>query len=100
MRMRSVGLYHLAAITTALQPNPDPAPPPGLEDLGADLIAWTKWAALIAGVLGLIVCGIMMIIGRRNRSVVAVEGAVGIAWAIGGLLVVSAAGLIVSGLLD
>ncbi|MCI0689926.1 MAG: hypothetical protein L0Y54_22215 [Sporichthyaceae bacterium] len=98
--MRSIRLRHLALpLSVVLQPNPAPEAPPGLEALGSDLIAWTKWAALIAGVVGLIVCGIMMIIGRRNRSGLAVEGAIGIAWAISGLLVVGAAGLLVSGLL-
>lgn len=98
--MRSASLLRLGAqLSVALQPNPAPKAPPGLESLGSDLIAWTKWAALIAGVVGLIVCGIMMIIGRRNRSGLAVEGAIGIAWAIAGLVVVAAAGLMVAGLL-
>ena len=88
----------LTSLTTevlAQVPNPGPAPPPGAEALGNDLIAWLKWIALIAGVLGLVACGIMMMIGRRNRSSMAADGAAGIPWAIGGLMVVSLAATIV-----
>jgi len=44
-------------------------------------------------------CGIMMMIGRRNRSQLAAEGASGIPWVIGGLSVVSLAAGITSAVL-
>jgi hypothetical protein len=86
-------------LVVATVPNPAPKPPPGTEALGADVIAWVKWCALIAGVVGLTICGIMMTIGRRNRSSMAADGAAGIPWAIAGLMVVSLASAVVSAVL-
>lgn len=65
--------------------NPGPQAPEGLSDIATDWIAWAKWGALIAGVIGLIVSGGMMAIGRRNRSHLAGEGAAGIPWVVAGL---------------
>ena len=76
-------------------PNPAPAPPPGLEQFGADLVAWLKWGGIVCGVCGLIICGIMMMVGRRNRSQTAVDGAMGIPWVGGGLVLIGAASTIV-----
>ena len=61
---------------------PDPAPvaPPGLSGDVNTLLAWWKWGALVAGVFGLVGCGAMMAIGRRNRSSLAADGATGIPW--------------------
>jgi hypothetical protein len=59
-------------------PNPAPAAPPGLESLGSTFLAWTKWILIICGVGGLMICGIMMAVGRRNRSSFAADGAAGI----------------------
>ncbi|MEK8106571.1 hypothetical protein NKG94_17435 [Micromonospora sp. M12] len=39
-----------------------------------------KWILIVAGVGGLLVCGIMMAVGRRNRSAFAADGAAGIPW--------------------
>jgi drug/metabolite transporter (DMT)-like permease len=88
-------------ITEALiqAPNPAPVAPPGAASLGTDIISWFKWVALIAGVAGLIACGIMMMIGRRNRSSMAADGASGIPWAVGGLMVVSLASVVVSAII-
>ena len=75
-------------------PNPAPAPPPGTEAFVNDFLSWVKYVGLIGGVGGLMLCGIMMTLGRRNRHTMAVEGAAGIPWTLGGLTVVSlAAGL-------
>lgn len=58
-------------------PNPAPKAPPGLTGPVNTLLAWWKWGALVAGVFGLIGCGAMMAIGRRNRSNLAADGATG-----------------------
>jgi hypothetical protein len=92
-------LLDTAAWLAGAVPNPAPAPPPGTEGLGSDVIAWVKWVAIIAGVVGLTICGIMMAVGRRNRSSMAADGAAGIPWAIGGLMVVSLASSVVGALL-
>lgn len=70
-------------------PNPAPAPPPGLSATVSTLLAWWKWGALIAGLFGLIACGVMMAIGRRNRSSLAADGAAGIPWVLAGLTLVA-----------
>ncbi len=70
-------------------PNPAPAPPPGLAKRVDTLLAWWKWGSLIAGVFGLVACGAMMAIGRRNRSNLAADGAAGIPWVLAGLTLIA-----------
>lgn len=91
----AVRLTNAAALAFAPSPSggggggqledPDPKAPTGLDGIASDWIAWAKWGALVAGVIGLIVSGIMMAIGRRNRSHLAGEGAAGIPWVVAGL---------------
>ena len=76
-------------------PNPGPTAPPGLGELADQLLGWLKWGVLVTGVLGILVCALMLIIGRRNRSATAYEGLVGSAWVIGGLAMASVAALLV-----
>jgi hypothetical protein len=70
-------------------PNPAPKAPPGLTGPINTLLAWWKWGALVAGVFGLIGCGAMMAIGRRNRSNLAADGAAGIPWVLAGLTLIA-----------
>ena len=76
-------------------PDPGPAAPPGLAEFGDQIISWMKWGVLFAGVLGILICAVMLIIGRRNRSATAYEGLVGSAWILGGLALASVAAVIV-----
>lgn len=76
-------------------PDPDPKAPPGLDKLAADLLGWMKWGVGVAGVLGLLLCALMLIIGRRNRSATAYEGLVSSGWVLGGLALASVAAMIV-----
>ncbi len=76
-------------IVLAQDLNPPPQAPPGLAPFATDLIAWMKWGGLATGVAGLIICGIMMNIGRRNRSALAADGVAGIPWTIGGLTLIA-----------
>jgi len=78
-------LTQLADVAATYPPTPAPIAPPGLEDLGNTVIGWMKWILVICGVAGLMWCGIMMTIGRRNRSAMAADGASGIPWVLGGL---------------
>lgn len=73
-------------------PNPKPEAPPGMEKVFGGWVGWAKWIAVMSGILGLIACGIMMMLGRRNRSHLAAEGASGIVWVIAGISVASLAG--------
>jgi hypothetical protein len=70
-------------------PNPPPQAPPGLQQSADTFIGWMKWGGLVGGVIGMIICGLMMILGRRNRSATAVDGATGIPWILGGLTVIA-----------
>ncbi len=76
-------------------PNPAPEAPPGLAEPVNMFIGWLKWIVVVAGTAGLIICGLMMTVGRRNRSHMAAEGAAGIPWVLAGLsLAALAAGII------
>ena len=65
--------------------DPAPQPIPGLETAASMFLGWGKWSLIVGGVLGMFICGGMMILGRRNRSSTAVDGATGIPWVLGGL---------------
>ena len=78
-----------------LIPDPDPVAPPGFAELAGTLLGWMKWGVFVAGVLGILICALMLIIGRRNRSATAYEGLVGSAWVIGGLGLASVAAVMV-----
>jgi hypothetical protein len=74
----------------ALQaPNPNPAPVPGLAGPLDTIVGWGKWLMIYLGIIGLIICGVQMAIGRRNRHSWAADGAAGIPWVLGGLALVS-----------
>jgi len=76
-------------------PDPPPAAPPGLQGTADLLLGWLKWGGLVSGLVGLMVCGIMMAVGRRNRHALAADGAAGVPWVLGGLsLVVLASGIV------
>ncbi|OZM75658.1 hypothetical protein [Pseudonocardia sp. MH-G8] len=79
----------------ATPPDPPPSAPPGLDELASQLLGWLKWGVIFAGLIGILICALMLIIGRRNRSATAYEGLVGSAWVLGGLGLASVAALIV-----
>lgn len=80
-------------------PNPAPIAPPGMDAPAAMLLGWLKWVGILAGLVGFGLCAIMMILGRRNRSSMAVDGAAGIPWVLGGLSLISLSSGIVGAVL-
>jgi hypothetical protein len=90
---------HIWALLAAAVPNPPPAAPPGLDGPATTFLAWLKWGGIVAGMVGLMVCGIMMMIGRRNRSATAVDGATGIPWVVAGLTIITLASGLVGAIL-
>ena len=76
-------------------PNPAASPPPGLTGPINTILGWVKWGSVIAGSIGLSVCALMMMAGRRSRSTVAADGAAGIPWVLLGLMLASASSAIV-----
>lgn len=90
-----MGVLELSGWLAAAVPNPKPLAPPGMAGPALELLGWLKWVGLVSGVVGLGMCAIMMILGRRNRSNMAVDGAAGIPWVLGGLsLMTLSAGLV------
>jgi hypothetical protein len=98
-------MYRIAAALNALAapgdptypvPDPNPSAPPGMDAVASTFISWGKWALLVAGVLGFVVSAGMMVIGRRNRSQTAVDGAAGVPWVLAGLALTSLAAGIAS----
>jgi len=86
--VRDLAAIHMHALAAGV-PNPAPAAPPGLSRTVNTLLSWWKWAAMVGGVFGLIGCGAMMAIGRRNRSNLAADGATGIPWVLAGLTLIA-----------
>jgi hypothetical protein len=92
-----------AALQSLVAPAPTPTAdwdvppqaPPGLQEPTNLFLGWLKWGGYLGGFVGLMVTGIMMTIGRRGRSNMAVEGAVGVPWIIAGLSVISVSGGVV-----
>ncbi|MBE1580487.1 hypothetical protein ACFORH_38920 [Amycolatopsis roodepoortensis] len=79
--------------------DPPPSMPPGLENFGSDVVSWVKGLGILSVIVGLAICGIMMALGRRNRSEMAAQGAIGIPWVIGAALIITGAAAIVRGLM-
>ena len=86
----------LAQIDPGLIPDPPPRAPEGpLKESTETMLAFMKWGGLVGGVGAGIAAGIMMVIGRRNRNNMAIEGAISVPWIVGGLaLVLGAASLV------
>lgn len=85
----------LAASDVLAAPEPAPQAPPGLEAKTNLFLGWLKWGGIIAGMVGIMIVGLMMTVGRRNRSSMAADAAGGVPWILGGLSLVSLAGGIV-----
>jgi hypothetical protein len=79
-----------------MAPNPAPQAPPGLAELADQLISWLKWGVLAAGMIGILGCAVMIIIGRRRRGGLAQDGLVGTLWVLGGLALGSVAAVLVN----
>jgi hypothetical protein len=91
---RAVDLFE--SLAAQGPPNPPPAPLPGrLGEFSNSVIGWLKTLAIIFGVGMLVVSGIMVIVGRRNRNQFAQDGLVGTAWVVAGLAIVGSAATIV-----
>jgi hypothetical protein len=76
-------------------PNPPPQAPPGIGALAEQVIAWLKWGVLAAGMIGILVCAGMIIVGRRRHGGLAQEGLIGSLWVLGGLALASVAAVLV-----
>ncbi len=76
--------------------DPKAEAPKEVTDQVMKLLGWLKWGAIAAGLAGLFICAIMMMLGRRGKSQTAVEGAVGIPWVLAGLLLLAVGYMIVN----
>ena len=89
----------LLDILAQIPDQPTGEAPPGLDEFGPRVLNWLFYIAGIAAVGGLIWIGIMMMVGRRNRSQMAADGLSGLPWVVGGLIIVSSAAKIASEIL-
>ncbi|MGE3836178.1 MAG: hypothetical protein AB7H43_15545, partial [Acidimicrobiia bacterium] len=69
---------------------------PELYNLANIIIGGMKWFGLVGGVVGILICALMIMVGRRNRNQLASDGLSGVVWVIGGLSLLSLAGSFVS----
>lgn len=65
--------------------DPGPKAPEGINEIASQWISEAKFFLMLGGVLGLFCCFGMMMIGRKNRSNLAGEGASGLLWVMAGL---------------
>lgn len=86
-----------AIIWIADIPNPEPGQPPGTGGF-SDLISWVKWVALAVCLAGLIAAGAMMAINTRRGEGGEHVGRIGMA--LGGVIIIGAAGAMVGFLMD
>lgn len=73
-------------------PDPDPIQPPGTEGF-TSIMGWAKWVALAVCVLGLFAVGALMAIQSRRGEGGEHVGRLGMA--LGGVIIISAAGALV-----
>lgn len=89
----------LAAAPEPNIPNPAPKPPPGFSNPAAKVVSWVKWGGLVMGSIGLIVCAIQMMVGRKGRSSMAADGATGLPWVGAGLVVMGTASSLIGAMI-
>ncbi|MGE0296441.1 MAG: hypothetical protein AB7I38_11915 [Dehalococcoidia bacterium] len=81
----------------ATVPDPPPAVPiPELQNLANTIIGGMKWFGLVGGMVGILICAMQIMVGRRNRNQLASDGLSGVVWVIGGLSLLSLGGSFVS----
>jgi hypothetical protein len=95
-------LYALPVGEWLVAPVPEPSvqAPPGLQEKTDLLLGWLKWGGTGAGTAGIMIAGIMMAVGRRNRSSLAADGASSVPWVLGGCSLIAIAGGLVGAVLQ
>lgn len=90
-------LYELLNVTLPLIDLPGPTAPPGADKILV-IVGWISWFAVIAGVIGIIIVGISMFFNHhQGRGSSEAAGKLG--YVFGGLVLIGAAGTIVSAFL-
>lgn len=86
-----------AQLVVAALPDPVPVQPPGTDGF-TSIMGWAKWVALAVCILGLIAAGAMMAINSRRGEGGEHVGRIGSA--LGGVILISAAGGLVGVLMS
>jgi hypothetical protein len=73
-----------AALASVL-PAPPPETPPALVEFVDLWFELGQWIIGAAAALCVLICAVMLIVGRKQRSATAYQGLEGIAWIIGGV---------------
>ncbi|WP_239375728.1 hypothetical protein [Frankia sp. Cj5] len=80
-------------------PNPAPSAPQQVTNVTDWFIALVKYGGLVAGVIGLSICAIQMMIGRRNRHAMSADGALGVPWTLLGVSLIAMGPILLSTIL-
>ncbi|ONH33461.1 hypothetical protein BL254_19915 [Protofrankia sp. BMG5.30] len=80
-------------------PNPPPAAPEQVTKVTDWFIALVKYGGLAAGVIGLSICAIQMMVGRRNRHAMSADGALGVPWTLLGVSLIAMGPILLSTIL-
>jgi hypothetical protein len=78
---------------------PAPQVPAGFSGFSTLITSWLVWGVRAAGIIGLLVAALMIIVGRRNRNQLATEGVFGSVWVGVGIALASSAALLVDAVL-
>jgi hypothetical protein len=70
-------------------------PTPGMDALADQILGWLRWGVLAAGVVGMLGCVAMVLVGRRRRGGLVQDGLVGSLWVLTGLTLASLAAVLV-----
>ncbi len=82
----------LFATVASNLPNPQPIQPPGTGDIST-VMGWVMWLGLALCILGLVVAGALMAINTRRGEGGEHAGRIGMA--LGGVIVIGAAGALI-----
>jgi hypothetical protein len=77
-------------------PNPPAQAPPGMGGPVNLILGWIKYGGLIGGIMGFAFCGFRMLVGHRNRSSLAADGASALPWVVAGLTLISMSSALVA----
>lgn len=72
-------------------PNPPASLPPGVSQYTNLLVSYAKGFASVGGIVGFLICSMVIIVGHRNRGQMATDGFIHIIRVAGGLALASVA---------
>lgn len=96
MSWQMIAVEHAQWVLAAPPPDGPPQPPPGIAGFANQAVGWLKWVLSACALAGVLAGAILIAIGRRNRNDTAINGFVGVGYAVLALGVGATAGAVVS----